>query len=83
MALLGGMNLAHAAKPVAVGTFDGPYAEDVRQQVVDAVNDAGELTVVKDKPAERVGINETKGTYKDKAHELGVAGVVVGNVSDR
>jgi len=83
LALLSGMNLAHAAKPVAVGSFEGPYAEDVRQQVVDAVNDAGELTVVKDKPADRVGINETKGTYKDKANELGVAGIVVGKVSDK
>ncbi len=83
LALLGGTNLAWAAKPVAVGTFDGPYAEDVRKEVADALNDAGELSVVKDKPADRVGINEPKGTYKDKAHELGVAGIVVGNVSDQ
>lgn len=81
--LLGGTSLARAAKPVAVGTFEGPFAEDVRQQVVDALDDAGALKVVKNKPADRVGINEPKGNYKDRAHELGVAGIVVGNVSDK
>lgn len=81
--LLAGTRVALAAKPVAVGTFDGPYAADVRKEVVDALNDAGELKVVKDKPADRLGINETKGSYKAKAHELGVAGIVVGNVSDQ
>lgn len=83
LGLLAGTSVASAAQPVAVGAFEGPYASDVRKEVVEALDDAGELTVVKYKPSDRVGMNESRGTYKTTAHELGVAGIVVGNVSDR
>src|SRR5687768_17476655 len=82
LVLLGGLKLASAAKPVAVGSFEGSFAEDVRQNAVEAINKSGELRVVKDKAADRVGINEPKGTYEDNAHTLGVAGILVGVVSD-
>lgn len=82
LVLLGGLKIASAAKAVAVGSFEGSFAEDVRQNAVEAINDAGELRVVKDKAADRVGINEPKGAYADNAHTLGVAGILVGVVSD-
>lgn len=72
-----------AAKPVAVGVFEGPFGEDVRQKAVDSINKDGQLSVVKDKPSDRVDMNETKGTYEDAAQKLGVAGILTGHVSNR
>src|SRR5690606_18383433 len=72
-----------APKPVAVGAFEGPFGEDTREKLVQAIDKQGALKVAKDKPADRVGINETKGTYEDVARKLLVAGILVGEVENK